>query len=295
MRRLVVFIFILALIALASVVLSTPTNAQSGCGLQPLKPLAPLGCKDLVAECRCAKDENGRLRCHWEWQCVQSQSTQLPPTTGTESGSAAGISRSLREYGAQVGAIQADTAKQVGDLQIAAAEARAAGIQQQGDILRGMVESLSALAADYLREQQEESARKADREPPLSAEQILAIQTAFQARCRELYVDQAVAAKFTPDLMRKTAASPQYASVREGCLKYGYWNAPQQEIASAEEDADYLRALCRLRYRTDTAKPLPDDAPDAAKRWAKILPFLTPITPPKEDCQALGFWNSGTP
>lgn len=37
------------------------------CGLTPLKPLPPLGCKDLLAVCIC--DEQGR--CRWQWQCVR--------------------------------------------------------------------------------------------------------------------------------------------------------------------------------------------------------------------------------
>ena len=41
--------------------------AQSGCGLKPLKPLPPLGCKDLVAQCVC--DDRGR-NCSWTWVCV---------------------------------------------------------------------------------------------------------------------------------------------------------------------------------------------------------------------------------
>ncbi len=45
----------------------SPACAQTGCGLKPLKPLIPMGCKDLVAECRC--DSRGQ-NCHWEWVCV---------------------------------------------------------------------------------------------------------------------------------------------------------------------------------------------------------------------------------
>lgn len=41
--------------------------AQNGCGLKPLKPLTPLGCKDLVARCVC--DANG-ANCKYEWVCV---------------------------------------------------------------------------------------------------------------------------------------------------------------------------------------------------------------------------------
>ena len=55
--------------ALAVALLTTPAPvcAQSGCGLKPLKPLVPLGCKDLVAQCRC--DARGQS-CRWEWVCV---------------------------------------------------------------------------------------------------------------------------------------------------------------------------------------------------------------------------------
>jgi hypothetical protein len=40
--------------------------ATSGCGLRPLKPLTPLGCQDLCAECEC--DSRGQ-NCHWRWVC----------------------------------------------------------------------------------------------------------------------------------------------------------------------------------------------------------------------------------
>jgi hypothetical protein len=43
--------------------------AQS-CGFQPLKPLVPLGCKDLVASCVC--DAEGR-NCKWQWTCVPNK------------------------------------------------------------------------------------------------------------------------------------------------------------------------------------------------------------------------------
>ena len=41
-------------------------NAQ-GCN-QTMKPLTPLGCKDLVARCVC--DGQGK-NCHVEWDCVR--------------------------------------------------------------------------------------------------------------------------------------------------------------------------------------------------------------------------------
>ncbi len=40
----------------------------AGCLFQPLKPLTPLGCRNLISVCVC--DERGK-NCHWEWQCVR--------------------------------------------------------------------------------------------------------------------------------------------------------------------------------------------------------------------------------
>lgn len=42
-------------------------NPYTVCGHEPMKPLVPLSCKDLIAECRC--DEK-RLNCRWEWECI---------------------------------------------------------------------------------------------------------------------------------------------------------------------------------------------------------------------------------
>jgi hypothetical protein len=38
------------------------------CGVVPVKPVPPVGCKDLKPECVC--DSNGQ-NCHWEWVCVK--------------------------------------------------------------------------------------------------------------------------------------------------------------------------------------------------------------------------------
>ena len=46
---------------------SHEVHAQ-GCGLTPLKPLPPLGCRDLIPQCSC--DGSGQ-NCHWEWICVR--------------------------------------------------------------------------------------------------------------------------------------------------------------------------------------------------------------------------------
>ena len=45
-----------------------PTVSARSCGLKPLKPLPPLGCSDLRAECIC--DEKGK-NCKWQWICVK--------------------------------------------------------------------------------------------------------------------------------------------------------------------------------------------------------------------------------
>lgn len=66
MKTLKVFLLLIVMILLAS--LNSRTVYASGCGLVPLKPLVPLGCKDLRPECVCdSKGEN----CHWEWICVK--------------------------------------------------------------------------------------------------------------------------------------------------------------------------------------------------------------------------------
>ena len=40
---------------------------SSGCGIKPIKPIPPIGCKDLRAVCTC--DSEGK-DCWWEWVCT---------------------------------------------------------------------------------------------------------------------------------------------------------------------------------------------------------------------------------
>ena len=47
----------------------TPVVAAAGCGLEPLKPVPPIGCADLVAQCVC--DSKGN--CHYTWICVKKR------------------------------------------------------------------------------------------------------------------------------------------------------------------------------------------------------------------------------
>ena len=46
--------------------LLTPST-QSGCGVVPVKPVVPVGCKDLKPQCVC--DQHGK-NCAWQWVCV---------------------------------------------------------------------------------------------------------------------------------------------------------------------------------------------------------------------------------
>ena len=64
MKRLFLIMIILGISSIPS---ATPNAQASGCGFKPLKPLPPLGCKDLYAVCRC--DQYGQ-NCYWEWVCI---------------------------------------------------------------------------------------------------------------------------------------------------------------------------------------------------------------------------------
>lgn len=65
------FICIVILAILVSTVFlalgMTQSRCGMGCGIIPLSPVAPLGCKRLDPVCVC--DEKG-CNCHWEWHCV---------------------------------------------------------------------------------------------------------------------------------------------------------------------------------------------------------------------------------
>lgn len=64
------FIFLAPMLAFVAGLLTLIPGdvCASGCGLMPLKPLTPLGCDDLVAECRC---DSQAQNCRWEWVCVR--------------------------------------------------------------------------------------------------------------------------------------------------------------------------------------------------------------------------------
>ncbi len=60
---------LIALIAGAFVLSSAapePACASLGCGIKPIKPIPPIGCTDLCAQCQC--DASGK-NCRWIWIC----------------------------------------------------------------------------------------------------------------------------------------------------------------------------------------------------------------------------------
>ena len=63
MKRLFLIIVVLAVCLIPVTVF----NARAySCEIQPIKPIQPIGCKDLIPMCVC--DKNGN--CYWQWICV---------------------------------------------------------------------------------------------------------------------------------------------------------------------------------------------------------------------------------
>lgn len=62
-------IALLAGMLAAAMALMTPAPVQcANCGIVPIKPFIPIGCKDLRAKCVCnAAGE----KCEWSWECVK--------------------------------------------------------------------------------------------------------------------------------------------------------------------------------------------------------------------------------
>ncbi len=46
----------------------TASAEAQQCGIMPIKPITPIGCRDLAPMCVC--DLHG-LSCHWQWVCVR--------------------------------------------------------------------------------------------------------------------------------------------------------------------------------------------------------------------------------
>ena len=61
-----------ALAGLLSVLAPSTIAEGAGCGIEPIKPIPPIGCKDLIARCQCVRTNQGMV-CQWVWDCVPSE------------------------------------------------------------------------------------------------------------------------------------------------------------------------------------------------------------------------------
>ena len=64
--RVRLFVSYLILATLCSLAQNAPAVA-AGCGLVPIAPLPPLGCKAMEPDCVC--DQTGQ-NCQWVWHCI---------------------------------------------------------------------------------------------------------------------------------------------------------------------------------------------------------------------------------
>ncbi|MBI1181590.1 MAG: hypothetical protein GC201_13645 [Alphaproteobacteria bacterium] len=55
------------ILLLAAVALFATPAAAETCSIPPLKPIPPIGCKDLLPKCIC--DSGGE--CHWIFECIR--------------------------------------------------------------------------------------------------------------------------------------------------------------------------------------------------------------------------------
>jgi hypothetical protein len=51
--------------------LATFAAFGDSCVIEPIKPIPPIGCKDLRAQCECTKNDDGTKTCRWRWICVK--------------------------------------------------------------------------------------------------------------------------------------------------------------------------------------------------------------------------------
>lgn len=61
------FLLVLTFLGLTFLSAGAPAVSADSCGLKPIKPIPPIGCKDLIAQC--VTDGNGHA--HWQWICVK--------------------------------------------------------------------------------------------------------------------------------------------------------------------------------------------------------------------------------
>lgn len=64
MKRFFVGVAVAFVMSLAT---ADPALAGRCIGIKPIKPIKPIGCKDLVLMCTCDSDGTN---CRWEWVCV---------------------------------------------------------------------------------------------------------------------------------------------------------------------------------------------------------------------------------
>ena len=71
-KRLLLVGAVLLLSALTLSTTATPGCAQvNGCGIEvtPIKPIPPIGCRDLARECVCDTSRQPAV-CRWAWVCI---------------------------------------------------------------------------------------------------------------------------------------------------------------------------------------------------------------------------------
>jgi hypothetical protein len=59
--------FLLPIVVILLISLNSRIAYAGSCGILPIKPIPPIGCKDLRPECVCDADGNN---CHWDWVCI---------------------------------------------------------------------------------------------------------------------------------------------------------------------------------------------------------------------------------
>jgi len=69
MRRLTssaLLVLSVLLVALGADATTARRAAAANCVIQPIKPIPPIGCRDLIPRCVCSASG----QCWWEWLCV---------------------------------------------------------------------------------------------------------------------------------------------------------------------------------------------------------------------------------
>jgi hypothetical protein len=64
--RIIASIVLAICLTLGTWTVYTPPCLAGSCGILPIKPIVPLGCRDLCPQCQC--DPSGQS-CWWVWVC----------------------------------------------------------------------------------------------------------------------------------------------------------------------------------------------------------------------------------